>query len=416
MPTFTFTSPDGKNYDVNGPDGSTKEQAFQVLQAQLGQGQQPASQAQQPKAPPPPGVIQRIFDAGYKGSRFGPTGMMIGAGNELYNTVQGGLDTAGYAAGQKVTDVASGLGASPEVAGGLGAVANTAISQGPSMLAGGELAKAAAPTMENMARSVMRSALKPTLSANQTGKAAIAVDTMLDKGLNVTKGGLDSLRTEIGGLNKQVKDILQSSRATVDISGVDDAFLKLKKGVLNQASWRDDLASVQKSLTEFLDNPQLQGLQKEIVPSNVSIDGVLSPKVPVQLAQDLKSGTQKSIADAYGTKGTAWEESQKAIARVLRSAIEKVAPEVQPLNAEQSKLIATLSVAERRDMVAANKNPLGLALLAKSPHAIAAFVADRSELFKSLLARMLYSGSEQIPANAARLGAGAVGAARQAQQ
>ncbi len=36
MPTFEFTSPEGKTYTVNGPEGSTKEQAFQILQQQLG--------------------------------------------------------------------------------------------------------------------------------------------------------------------------------------------------------------------------------------------------------------------------------------------------------------------------------------------------------------------------------------------
>lgn len=35
MPTFNFTAPDGKSYSVEGPDGATPEQAFQVLQSQL---------------------------------------------------------------------------------------------------------------------------------------------------------------------------------------------------------------------------------------------------------------------------------------------------------------------------------------------------------------------------------------------
>lgn len=35
MPSFTFTSPEGKSYTVNGPDGATQEQAFQILQGQL---------------------------------------------------------------------------------------------------------------------------------------------------------------------------------------------------------------------------------------------------------------------------------------------------------------------------------------------------------------------------------------------
>lgn len=43
MPNFTFTSPDGKQYTVTGPDGATADQAFQILQKQLG-----TSQARQP--------------------------------------------------------------------------------------------------------------------------------------------------------------------------------------------------------------------------------------------------------------------------------------------------------------------------------------------------------------------------------
>lgn len=35
MPAFKFTSPDGKQYTVNGPDGATKEQAFAILQQQI---------------------------------------------------------------------------------------------------------------------------------------------------------------------------------------------------------------------------------------------------------------------------------------------------------------------------------------------------------------------------------------------
>lgn len=37
MPTFEFTSPEGKSYTVNGPRGATKEQAFEILQTQIGQ-------------------------------------------------------------------------------------------------------------------------------------------------------------------------------------------------------------------------------------------------------------------------------------------------------------------------------------------------------------------------------------------
>lgn len=38
--TFKFTSPEGKKYSVEGPDGATEQEAFQILQSQLGAGAQ----------------------------------------------------------------------------------------------------------------------------------------------------------------------------------------------------------------------------------------------------------------------------------------------------------------------------------------------------------------------------------------
>jgi hypothetical protein len=52
MPAFEFTSPDGKKYIINGPEGSTPEQAYQILQQQMG--------AAQPPKPEPPGVLSQI--------------------------------------------------------------------------------------------------------------------------------------------------------------------------------------------------------------------------------------------------------------------------------------------------------------------------------------------------------------------
>lgn len=43
MPTFTFTSPQGKTYDIEAPEGATREQAFQVLQSQINPNAKPAA-------------------------------------------------------------------------------------------------------------------------------------------------------------------------------------------------------------------------------------------------------------------------------------------------------------------------------------------------------------------------------------
>jgi hypothetical protein len=38
MPTFNFGGPDGRTYSVSGPEGSTPEQAFVMLQRHLKSG------------------------------------------------------------------------------------------------------------------------------------------------------------------------------------------------------------------------------------------------------------------------------------------------------------------------------------------------------------------------------------------
>ena len=53
MPSFEFTSPEGKKYQVGAPEGATQAQAFEMLQKQL--GAQPTEQPsiQQPQPVPP---------------------------------------------------------------------------------------------------------------------------------------------------------------------------------------------------------------------------------------------------------------------------------------------------------------------------------------------------------------------------
>ncbi len=43
MPQFTFEDPSGQRHTIEGPEGASKEQAFQTLQQHLGQGQQQAA-------------------------------------------------------------------------------------------------------------------------------------------------------------------------------------------------------------------------------------------------------------------------------------------------------------------------------------------------------------------------------------
>jgi hypothetical protein len=120
--------------------------------------------------------------------------------------------------------------------------------------------------------------------------------------------------------------------------------------------------------------------------------------MPVQLAQELKQGTYAALGKkSYGELKGADTEAQKALARGLKEEIATAVPAVSKLNAQESKLLTTLDVTERRVLMEANKNPMGLAWLASHPAAWAAFMADRSGPFKSLAARIVNKNAEAVP-------------------
>lgn len=330
--------------------------------------------------PKKPTVMQDIMTGITKSSPVG----VIGAG--AIPALSRALDEGAYAAGGKVTDVAAKMGLPANVAAGAGFATNVGIQALPAVFGGQGAAKVGAPAMEAGAKGLMQSALKPTLRDLKTGRAATAIQTMLDEGVNATKGGVEKLRSMIGDLNQEIRQAISSSPAMVDKGRVASVLQDLTKKVEKQATPQGDIAAIEKAWTEFLNHPLLTGKMN----------------MPVQLAQEMKQGTYKALGNkSYGEMKGIETEAQKALARGLKDEIATAVPGIGALNAEESKLLAALQVAERRVMMEGNKNPAGLSLLAGHPSTFAAFMADRSGLAKSLLARMMNSGSENIPNAAA---------------
>jgi len=266
----------------------------------------------------------------------------------------------------------------------VGAGVHEAVNQAPALLglksppileAAGDMAKAGA-------RRTMNSALKPTIAAHRTGKAAKAVDTMLDEGINVSPGGVAKIRDRIGDLNNQIADQIKNSTAIIDKQTVMANMQGLLDKFSKQVNPLNDMAAIQKAFDEF--------------------DLTVQDHIPVQEAQTLKQGTYKQLGDkSYGELKSADIEAQKSIARGLKEQIANMVPEVRPLNAKESNLLNALSVSERRVMMEANKNPFGLSWLTTNPIKFAGFMADRSAMFKSLVARMLNTTAEGLQSSSA---------------
>lgn len=286
----------------------------------------------------------------------------------------------GYATGGAVTDIAA-KHLPPEAAAAAGYAANVVAEAAPALLTG-DLFKAAAPALREAGKKIMQSALKPTLQQLRTGKAAKAIQTMLDEGVNVTPGGVAKLKSRIAELNDLIKDAIKSSPATVDKAKVASYLQGTLKQFEQQVNPQADIRAIRQAWNAFVNHPILKDIEN----------------IPVKVAQDLKTGTYKSLGEkSYGELKSSAVEAQKTLARGLKEEIAKAVPEVSSLNAQESKLLNASNLAERRVLMASNRDIGGIGWMAHNPKTWLAFMADRSPLIKSLLARMMYSGAERVP-------------------
>lgn len=252
--------------------------------------------------------------------------------------------------------------------------------------AAGEAGNFISNKLSGSARSLMQSALKPTIKQLRTGEAGKAITTLLDEGINPTRAGVEKLKEKIWNINNEVASKIGSSSAMIDKQNVLNTLQDVRAGFANQVSPTSDLNAIQGVADDFLNHPILMGNM-----------------LPVQKAQELKQGTYKVLKGKYGEAGSAATEAQKGLARGLKDEISKAVPDVASLNAKESQLINALSVAERRALMDANKNTMGLAALASNPVGWAAFMADRSAAFKSIAARMANKASQFANNNANNL-------------
>lgn len=295
-------------------------------------------------------------------------------------------DKLAYRAGEGATDVATGLGASPQTAAKFGVGANMAVGAIPAFV-GGEAGKLASPQVANLGRRLMSSALKPDKFARESGDAGRAIQTLLDKGFNVTEGGVQKMTAMIDELDAQLTQAIANSPAKVStisiVKPVKDALDRFRYG-LDHAT---DAKAIKAEMLKFFDHPEVQQ----------------AFQIPVQTAQAIKRGIYRELGDkAYGIglKSDAQREGKKAVALGLREGIERAEPSAAGINKEMGDLVNARDITQNRVLVAGNKNPVGLGWL--NPREMIPWMLDRSELAKSLAARGLYSGREAIPASAGR--------------
>ncbi len=372
------------------PDGTDPTVVQNTVKKVLGQSSAPSPQSQvaAPAAPtqsyPPNSLMGRLKKSDL------PMGGVKGVTGPFET-----LANAGDTAGKAVTDAATKLGASPPWAAGAGTAANVGLQAIPMVLGGGE-ARAAAPMMRSGAEKMMGWALKATPKMAAKGDAKIAIQEMLDKNVPISERGIDKLQTIKNDLNSKISNTIANSNKTVKISDIKNSFNETMKKY--EGMPKSDLDLIRKEFNSFLSHPMAKG----------------RTEIPIQDAQKLKQGFYRSVDKKYGQEGTGTDAAQKAIALALKEDIATKTPEVIKWNKEESRLLRTLPILQRRVILEGNRNILGLkGLRLRQPATFAAMMMDESGVFKGFIARLLNAGKEQIPVAAARTGIGAAEAINQ---
>ena len=111
MPTFDFTSPDGKTYSVEGPEGATSAQAFQMLQQHIGTAQPSVSMGED---------AAKSVASGLGNAAIGTLGM----GGDVRDLASKAVDAAGAKFGFDPSIVKGAASAAANVVPGLSVLAN----------------------------------------------------------------------------------------------------------------------------------------------------------------------------------------------------------------------------------------------------------------------------------------------------
>lgn len=185
-------------------------------------------------------------------------------------------------------------------------------------------------TPEGAPERMYESALKPSTTIPAEKRAQI-VQTGLENEIPVSPAGYEKLMNLLDNLNSNIKDMIDAGSAqgkTVNKYAVASRLGETTQKFSNQVVPLSDLGNISDVGNEFL--------------------STRPNEIPLSEAQSLKQGTYQQLkSTAYGTLRNSTIEAQKALARGLKEEIAGQFPEIQGLNAEESRLLGLEPALER---------------------------------------------------------------------
>lgn len=219
-------------------------------------------------------------------------------------------------------------------------------------------------------------ALKPSTTLSPAERAGI-VQTGLQNEIPVSPAGVEKLSNLVQDLNDKIKDTVASDpNRPIDPNAVAARADAIKPKFSNQVNAQPDLNAIEASKQQFLEEQGAKPGTPAIPPRPLGVldargNPVMSqgtpatppqpaPAMGVADAQAMKQGTYRVLAGKYGEQGSATVEAQKALARGLKEEIAAQFPEINGLNAAESKLLDLQPVLERAVNRISNRQGVGI--------------------------------------------------------
>jgi hypothetical protein len=193
------------------------------------------------------------------------------------------------------------------------------------------------------------SAMKPSPALPATDRAAV-VQTGLENAIPVSKAGVAKIGDLIDDLNQKIKDTIAADpNRPIDPNAVATRADIAKQKFAQQVNAQPDLDAIEASKQQFLK-------EQGAIPQA----GIAAPPMNADDAQAMKQGTYRVLAGKYGEQGSASVEAQKALARGLKEEIATQFPELNNLNAAESRLLDLQPVLERAVNRISNHQAIGI--------------------------------------------------------
>jgi hypothetical protein len=337
---------------------------------------------------PPQGVIETLE---------GPTLPLVRMGKGYVESAKTGLGQAvDYAKnGEPTRATITAVGALNPLSSGPTAALNAAANQGAptdqiigqgltdaGLLAapevGAAIAKSGLPSafLSRTGEALYRNALKPPTTV-PTAINAARIQTALDNSLPVSPAGVEKLGNLIDDFNNKIAgEIAKDPNRPIDPNVVARRAQDVVPTFTSQVNAGGDLAAIEASRQQFLAEQGAQPGKAAIPPQPTGVldaqgRPIMTAGAPAQPptpappmsaadAQAMKQGTYNVLRKKYGEQGSASVEAQKALARGLKEEIATQFPEIDNLNAAESKLLDLGPVLERAVNRVSNNHTIGI--------------------------------------------------------